>query len=739
MRGLLRKESTQVVIVIGLSNMLLVIAQILYDYTWLTFGDVMVLLYHSCFTTIAILATQLSLRETLHDFARSFLKVRKLLKVCIAALVCLAFCRSYFMRLALVGLITSRGLLQLHQRRQKVMITSAQRAPTGSDSSLSPSTTLGAKKIQKSCICATIESLKNFIARLSFKARSISNAIAEQSNKHVSHTKLTPDTPPVTRRLFSFRSDSGNRNISEKTTPKSVSSQDYTPETPHVSQGTVTADVVKKNINNSNKNTVNANRVSFILPDEKKIFFDERRVSNLRVGTPSNRRINSDRDVEYSVKNVPENIQGEASSRNVTFSANAIDNKSNFSRVGTPYKKMDDFIANNIVSVEEDSNSAFARINNYNYVNSVSQSNAKKGEPGNTSSYENYANENDNNSRYSDDSHTNNNNKNCSDSNNNYNYDNDNSNNNNNSYNSQKNENKKIIIEKETIEDYPIGNIEIIYDSNRINTKNSSLINFDNLKKETKVEDNFTEFKEENRDESLFSSSRRKRQHPNTGLKSHIEYGFSDRNSNQEIEHDRVDEEDRRSWEGDNEDMNDNDERQKKRIGTDFRNIFNGARALIVMNDKSENNRNHSNKRYREKNEEDGRNDEEKRKLNPIGGIMLPYSEHTNRDRNNGYLLGSKNESLQIMSGRPILKRTRKIILNADNEVEVEVEAVGQKFSDYSRNKNRRKSEVQRAVSRFLGGTNVPSFEYNLSCVIFLLFVDEYFFSTLSCIASHIL
>ena len=122
MKALFLEESTQIVIVIGVSNILLIIAQILYDFSWLTLRDVILLLSHSCITTIVILICQIIVGENLYPYRSSSLKMRKPVKICIATLISAALCRSAYARLLTVGFVTSRGLLQLHQRRYKSMI-----------------------------------------------------------------------------------------------------------------------------------------------------------------------------------------------------------------------------------------------------------------------------------------------------------------------------------------------------------------------------------------------------------------------------------------------------------------------------------------------------------------------------------------------------------------------------------------------------------------------------------------
>ena len=99
MRGLLKKESTQVGILIVLSNAILLIAQMISAHSWLDLIGSIRLLCHSSLTTMVVLIAQTYFKKQLTAVAKIMIKVRKTVKIIIALGMIVAFSQSYFCRL----------------------------------------------------------------------------------------------------------------------------------------------------------------------------------------------------------------------------------------------------------------------------------------------------------------------------------------------------------------------------------------------------------------------------------------------------------------------------------------------------------------------------------------------------------------------------------------------------------------------------------------------------------------
>ena len=255
--------------------------------------------------------------------------MRKPVKIFIAALISAALCRSVYARLVVVGFVTSRGLLQLHQQRHKSMISSTQRAHKDSVSSSSPLTTTSVEMKGNLAIAAIVH-MRRLIALCSPRVRCNSSTLAENPKNNELPSTLPPNNPVVIKSLSFFQPNRGDKNKIEEIEPKSVGSQNDYSDANDSNHSNATTNLTGKNI----KSSVNVNRVSFMLPDEYTLIEEKKRPVR-RISAPSDTRVSRERD--HLLENFSENKQENFSSRNGAFSGNAVDNNSPFSRVFNSY------------------------------------------------------------------------------------------------------------------------------------------------------------------------------------------------------------------------------------------------------------------------------------------------------------------------------------------------------------------------------------------------------------------
>ena len=718
MKALFLEESTQIVIVIGASNILLIIAQFLYDSSWLTLRDVILLLSQSCITTIVILISQILAGENLYPYRRSSLKMRKPVKIFIAALISAALCRSVYARLVVVGFVTSRGLLQLHQLRHKSMISSTQRAHKDSVSSSSPLTTTSVE-MKGNLAIAAIVNMRRLIALCSPRVRCNSSTLAENPKNNELHSTLPPNNPVVIKSLSFFQPNRGDKNKIEEIEPESVGSQNDHSDANDSNHSNAATNLTGKNI----KSSVNVNRVSFMLPDEYTLIEEKKRPVR-KISAPSDTRVSRERD--HLLENFSENKQENFSSRNGAFSGNAVDNNSPFSRVfnsytspGRPQSDFDivqhDPNYNSVGNNNSDINSQHYENRNhdlthksqsslYSDCNSIMDPRSDMKQERGTIDYFNQKNQSKEKEIFSVCNLSNINSNICNDR--------------NTIYDSQGERNNEKSRNISSLN----NNIEITNHKVHKDFKSFSPMINKNANKYLDREERSDNRREERssnyRDEY---SSARKRQHYSVGFNDSREY--DSRNiDRQENENNKIDDEKERREIG-NDLMDDNNHSAKRKVAADFRSILRCARALIVPD---ENSRNLNNKRHRDGNGDRGReenvDDRARYRPNPIEEAIVPYrigKDNDGNDRNVLRLKGpvsSVSETVPIISGRPIIKRSRKILSEADDDAltqeeleETEGERDSQRSLKFASRKVRRKSEVHRAVRRFLGGTGILS------------------------------
>ena len=213
--------------------------------------------------------------------------------------------------------------------------------------------------------------------------------------------------------------------------------------------------------------------------------------------------------------------------------------------------------------------------------------------------------------------------------------------------------------------------------------------------------------------------SARKKQHSRVGFSDSREYDHRNINRQENESNEIYNAEEKR--EAGNSYMDEDDHTAKKKIESDFRTVLRGARALILPDSNS---RNHYNKRRRDGSEDRGTEENidhrARGRPNPIEELIVPYvigkkSKINEKDRNLLILMGpgsSVSETVPIISGRPIIKRSRKILPGADDDVlkqedleDIDGDRGSLRFLESVNRRVRRKSEVHRAVRRFLGGT----------------------------------
>lgn len=177
------------------------------------------LLFHSLIATFIWYNMSSFFKEYIASL--SSLKVRKPVKLILGIVITYSVYRSYLARVLVVSYLTFRGILvwQFSQQRCRIMVSTQKISKAeirGSNSGNSNDSERSTRSISRTPILWLQTAAQSVIKSIQ---KLTPNYV--QSHDGSSQEGLTPDTPAISKRLFSFRTDSGEKSQdSEKNSVK---------------------------------------------------------------------------------------------------------------------------------------------------------------------------------------------------------------------------------------------------------------------------------------------------------------------------------------------------------------------------------------------------------------------------------------------------------------------------------------------------------------------------------------